>query len=61
MATRARIGIKQKSGRSIAASQHGDGYTGGRGYNLCEKWADTTKRTEAITLGESCQWGGMRG
>ena len=34
MATRARIGIKQKSGRIIASYQHWDGYPGGLGYNL---------------------------
>ena len=32
MATRARIGIKQKSGRIIASYQHWDGYPGGLGY-----------------------------
>ena len=40
MATRARIGIKQKSGRIIASYQHWDGYPGGLGYNLIENWED---------------------
>ena len=41
MATRARIGIKQKSGRIIASYQHWDGYPGGLGYNLCENWENS--------------------
>ena len=53
MATRARIGIKQKSGRIIASYQHWDGYPGGLGYNLCEHWEDKKKVTEAIKLGDS--------
>ena len=57
MATRARIGIKQKSGRIIAAYQHWDGYPGGLGYNLCENWENTKKVTEAIRLGNSSKWG----
>ena len=57
MATRARIGIKQKSGRIIAAYQHWDGYPGGLGYNLCENWENTKKVTEAIKLGNSSKWG----
>ena len=56
MATRARIGIKQKSGRIIAAYQHWDGYPGGLGYNLCENWEDPKKVTEAIKLGNSSKW-----
>jgi len=56
MATRARIGIKQKSGRIIAAYQHWDGYPGGLGYNLCEHWEDAKKVTEAIKLGDSSKW-----
>ena len=57
MATRARIGIKQKSGRIIASYQHWDGYPGGLGYNLCENWENTKKVTEAIKLGNSSKWG----
>ena len=56
MATRARIGIKQKSGRIIASYQHWDGYPGGLGYNLCENWEDSKKVTEAIKLGDSSKW-----
>ena len=56
MATRARIGIKQKSGRIIASYQHWDGYLGGLGYNLCENWEDKKKVTEAIKLGDSSKW-----
>ena len=56
MATRARIGIKQKSGRIIASYQHWDGYPGGLGYNLCEHWEDKKKVTEAIKLGDSSKW-----
>jgi len=61
MATRARIGIKQKSGRIIAAYQHWDGYPGGLGYNLCENWEDSKKVTEAIKLGDSSKWGQIIG
>ena len=57
MATRARIGIKQKSGRIIASYQHWDGYPGGLGYKLCEHWEDSKKVTEAIKLGDSSKWG----
>ena len=57
MATRARIGIMQKSGRIIAAYQHWDGYPGGLGYNLCEHWEDAKKVTDAIKLGDSSKWG----
>ena len=57
MATRARIGIKQKSGRIIAAYQHWDGYPGGLGYNLCDNWENPKKVTEAIKLGNSSKWG----
>ena len=57
MATRARIGIKQKSGRIIASYQHWDGYPGGLGYNLCENWEDPKKVTDAIKLGDSSKWG----
>ena len=56
MATRARIGIKQKSGRIIASYQHWDGYPGGLGYNLCEHWEDAKTVTEAIKLGDSSKW-----
>tara|TARA_R100001480_G_scaffold74948_1_gene85447 strand:- start:559 stop:1098 length:540 start_codon:yes stop_codon:yes gene_type:complete len=56
MATRARIGIKQKSGRIIASYQHWDGYPGGLGYNLCEHCEDAKKVTEAIKLGDSSKW-----
>ena len=57
MATRARIGIKQKSGRILTAYQHWDGYPGGLGYNLCENWENPKKVTEAIKLGNSSKWG----
>ena len=57
MATRARIGIKQKSGRIIASYQHWDGYPGGLGYNLCENWENSKKVTDAIKLGDSSKWG----
>ena len=56
MATRARIGIKQKSGRIIASYQHWDGYPGGLGFNLCENWEDPKKVTQAIKLGDSSKW-----
>ena len=56
MATRARIGIKQKSGRIIASYQHWDGYPGGLGFNLCENWEDPKKVTDAIKLGDSSKW-----
>ena len=56
MATRARIGIKQKSGRIIASYQHWDGYPGGLGFNLIENWEDKKKVTEAIKLGDSSKW-----
>jgi len=57
MATRARIGIQQKSGRIIASYQHWDGYPGGLGYNLEEHWTDVKKVTDAIKLGNSSKWG----
>jgi len=57
MATRARIGIKQKSGRIIASYQHWDGYPGGLGYNLEEHWTDVKKVTDAIKSGNSSKWG----
>jgi hypothetical protein len=57
MATRARIGIKQKSGRIIASYQHWDGYPGGLGFNLVENWEDPKKVTDAIKLGDSSKWG----
>jgi hypothetical protein len=47
MATRARIGIQQKSGRIIGAYQHWDGYPGGLGFNLIENWEDPKKVTYA--------------
>ncbi len=56
MATRARIGIKQKSGRIIGAYQHWDGYPGGLGFNLIENWEDPKKVTEAIKVGDSSKW-----
>lgn len=56
MATRARIGIQQKSGRIIGAYQHFDGYPGGLGFNLIENWEDPKKVTEAIKLGDSSKW-----
>ena len=61
MATRARIGIKQKSGRIIASYQHWDGYTGGLGYNLIENWEDPKKVAEAIKLGDASKWGQIIG
>ena len=57
MATRARIGIKQKSGRIISAYQHWDGYPGGLGYNLCENWEEPKNVTDSIKLGNSSKWG----
>ena len=57
MATRARIGIKQKSGRIIASYQHWDGYPGGLGYKLEEYWTDKSKVTKAIKLGDASTWG----
>ena len=57
MATRARIGITQKSGRIMAAYQHWDGYPGGLGYNLCENWENPKKVSAAIRLGNSSKWG----
>ena len=57
MATRARIGIMQKSGRIIASYQHWDGYPGGLGYKLCEHWEDSKKVTDAIKLGDASKWG----
>ena len=56
MATRARIGIKQKSGRIIASYQHWDGYPGGLGFNLVENWEDPKKVSDAIKLGDSSKW-----
>ena len=56
MATRARIGITQKSGRIMAAYQHWDGYPGGLGYNLCENWENPKKVSAAIRLGNSSKW-----
>ena len=56
MATRARIGIMQKSGRIIASYQHWDGYPGGLGFNLVENWEDPKKVTDAIKLGDSSKW-----
>ena len=43
MATRARIGIKQKSGRIIASYQHWDGYPGGIGFTLVDHWYKADK------------------
>ena len=56
MATRARVGIQQKSGRIIASYQHWDGYPAGLGFNLIENWEDPKKVTEAIRLGDSSKW-----
>ena len=61
MATRARIGLKQKNGTIIAAYQHWDGYPGGLGYNLCEHWTDPKKVLEAIKLGGASKWGQIIG
>ena len=57
MATRGRIGIKQKSGRILTAYHHWDSYCGGLGYNLIENWENPKKVTEAIKLGNSSKWG----
>ena len=57
MATRARIGIMQKSGRIIASYQHWDGYPGGLGYNLINHWEDPKKVLKAIKLGNCSKWG----
>ena len=57
MATRARIGLKQKDGTIISAYQHWDGYPGGLGYNLCENWENHDKVLEAIKLGNASKWG----
>ena len=48
MATRARIGIQQKSGRIIGAYQHWDGYPGGLGFNLVENWEDLKRSLEQL-------------
>jgi hypothetical protein len=56
MATRGRIGIKQKSGRIIASYQHWDSYPGGLGFNLVENWEDPKKVSDAIKLGDSSKW-----
>ena len=61
MATRARIGIKQKDGTIISAYQHWDGYLSGLGYNLCEHWTDPKKVLKAIKLGNSSKWGQIIG
>ena len=57
MATRARIGIKQKSGRILTAYQHWDGYPGGLGYTLINHWESPKKTTQAIELGNASKWG----
>ena len=57
MATRARIGIQQKSGRIIASYQHWDGYPGGLGFNLIENWEDPKK---VISVRFSDESGGLR-
>jgi hypothetical protein len=61
MATRARIGIMQKSGRIIASYQHWDGYPGGLGYNLINHWEDPKKVTEGHQVGQLFQVGIFRG
>ena len=61
MATRGRIGIKQKDGTIIAAYQHWDSYPGGLGYNLCEHWTNPKKVIEAIQLGNASKWGMITG
>ena len=61
MATRARIGLKQKNGTIIAAYSHWDGYLSGLGYNLCEHWTDPKKVLEAIKLGGASKWGQIIG
>ena len=61
MATRGRIGIKQKDGTIISAYQHWDSYPGGLGYNLCENWTDAKKVLEAVQLGNSSKWGTIIG
>ena len=57
MATRARIGIKQKSGRILTAYQHWDGYPGGLGYTLINHWESPRKTEQAIQLGNASKWG----
>jgi hypothetical protein len=57
MATRGRIGIKQKDGTIITAYQHWDSYLSGLGYNLCEHWTNPKKVLEAIQLGNASKWG----
>ena len=61
MATRARIGIKQKDGTITASYQHWDGYLSGLGYNLCEHWTNPKKVLEAIQLGNASKWGMITG
>jgi hypothetical protein len=61
MATRGRIGIKQKDGTIISAYQHWDSYLSGLGYNLCEHWRDPKKVLKAIKLGNSSKWGQIIG
>lgn len=57
MATRGRIGIKQKDGTIITAYSHWDNYLAGTGYNLCEHWTNPKKVLEAIQLGNASKWG----
>ena len=61
MATRGRIGIKQKDGTIISAYHHWDSYLSGLGYNLCEHWTDPKKVLKAIKLGNSSKWGQIIG
>ena len=61
MATRARIGIQQPSGRIMASYQHWDGYPGGLGYTLINHWTDVKKVTKGIQLGGASKWGQIIG
>ena len=61
MATRGRIGIKQKDGTIITAYSHWDNYLAGTGYNLCEHWTNPKKVIEAIQLGNASKWGMITG
>jgi hypothetical protein len=61
MATRARIGIKVKSGKIFASYQHWDGYPGGLGYTLINHWTDPVKTKKGILLGGASKWGQIIG
>jgi len=57
MATRGRVGLKQKDGTIISSYIHWDNYLAGTGYNLCEHWTDPKKVLKAIQLGNASKWG----